>query len=110
MENKDHEGSLGTDRNPPAGTETEEERLARQKAEQEAQLKKRIEELRKRDPFIYRQMETPCVQVCNINKDDFCTGCKRTREEISQWLYLTPERRTHIMRLLKNRHIENTHK
>ena len=54
MENNDHEGSLGTDRNPPAGTETHEEAVARQKAEQEAQLKKRIEELRKRDPFIYR--------------------------------------------------------
>lgn len=40
-----HEGSLGTDRNPPSGTEKE---------EQEAELKRRIEELRKRDPFIYR--------------------------------------------------------
>ena len=54
MENNDHEGSLGTDRNPPAGTETPEEAVAREKAEQEAQLKTRIEELRKRDPFIYR--------------------------------------------------------
>tara|TARA_Y100000389_G_scaffold180617_1_gene195591 strand:+ start:1171 stop:1365 length:195 start_codon:yes stop_codon:yes gene_type:complete len=52
MENNDHEGSLGTDRNPPAGTE--EDRTAKEKAEQEEQLKKRIEELRKRDPFIYR--------------------------------------------------------
>ena len=54
MENNDHEGSLGTDRNPPAGTETSDEKNARVKAEQEAQLKKRIEELRRRDPFIYR--------------------------------------------------------
>ena len=52
MENNDHEGSLGTDRNPPAGTE--EEKLAKEKQEQEELLKKRIEELRKRDPFIYR--------------------------------------------------------
>jgi hypothetical protein len=52
MENNDHEGSLGTDRNPPAGTE--EEKLAKQEQEQEELLKKRIEELRKRDPFIYR--------------------------------------------------------
>ena len=52
-DDKNHEGSLGTDRNPPAGTEqvqTEEQ----QKAVREAELKKRIEELRKRDPFIYR--------------------------------------------------------
>lgn len=110
MENNDHEGSLGTDRNPPAGTETPDEAAAKAKAEQEEQLKKRIEELRKRDPFIYRQMETPCVQVCTINNNDFCTACKRTRNEIATWVYLTPERRTHIMRLLKNRQIENTHK
>lgn len=52
MKNHEHEGSLGTDRNPPAGTE--EEKLAKEKQEQEELLKKRIEELRKRDPFIYR--------------------------------------------------------
>lgn len=40
-----HEGSLGTDRDPPSGTEEQ---------EREAELKRRIEELRKRDPFIYR--------------------------------------------------------
>lgn len=40
-----HEGSMGTDRHPPSGTEQE---------EREAELKRRIEELRKRDPFIYR--------------------------------------------------------
>tara|TARA_B110000305_G_C18906801_1_gene388882 strand:+ start:99 stop:257 length:159 start_codon:yes stop_codon:yes gene_type:complete len=47
-DNTEHEGSLGTDRNPPSGTEDQ------AKKEQEALLKKRIEELRKRDPFIYR--------------------------------------------------------
>jgi len=40
-----HEGSLGTDRKPPSGTEE----LSREEL-----MKKRIEELRKRDPFIYR--------------------------------------------------------
>jgi len=50
-DNKDtHEGSLGTDRNPPNGTDQQpEEQLT-----DEELLKKRIEELRKRDPFIYR--------------------------------------------------------
>lgn len=40
-----HEGSLGTDRDPPSGTE---------ELTQEEIMKRRIEELRKRDPFIYR--------------------------------------------------------
>jgi hypothetical protein len=42
-----HPGSLGTDRNPPSGTEN-------QNLSEEELLKKRLEELRKRDPFIYR--------------------------------------------------------
>ena len=44
-----HEGSLGTDRNPPSGTEN-----ATKPSTEEERMKKRIEELRKRDPFIYR--------------------------------------------------------
>lgn len=44
---KPHQGSMGTDRNPPSGTE-------KAKLTDEERLKKRIEELRKRDPFIYR--------------------------------------------------------
>ena len=46
---KTHEGSLGTDRNPPSGTEHVDRPLT-----DEEKMKKRIEELRKRDPFIYR--------------------------------------------------------
>ena len=51
-------------------------------------------------------METPCVQVCTINSKDFCTACKRTRNEIRQWIHMTDEQRTHIMSILENRQIE----
>lgn len=47
---KAHEGSMGTDRNPPTGTDKQSEETM----SEEELLKKRIEELRKRDPFIYR--------------------------------------------------------
>lgn len=51
-DNKDtHEGSLGTDRNPPPGTEQPKQEP---KLSEEELLKRKIEELRKRDPFIYR--------------------------------------------------------
>lgn len=51
-------------------------------------------------------METPCVQICTINSKDFCTGCKRTREEISKWVYMTPQERKDIINLLENRTID----
>ena len=49
-ETKTHEGSMGTDRNGPAGTEDAQLDLT----DEQIKLKRRIEELRKRDPFIYR--------------------------------------------------------
>lgn len=55
QDNKDHEGSMGTDRVPPSGTDNvvPDENMTEQER-REAELKKRIEELRKRDPFIYK--------------------------------------------------------
>lgn len=68
--NNDHEGSLGTDRNPPSGTNYKDKQQSLTElnadgntdrgeegetlASREEALKKRIEELRKRDPFIYK--------------------------------------------------------
>jgi hypothetical protein len=69
-----HEGSMGTDRNPPSGTNYKNkqqdmtelngdgnrdrgrygEDYSDEAKQKEAELKKRIEELRKRDPFIYK--------------------------------------------------------
>lgn len=50
-------------------------------------------------------MRTPCVQVCTINKHNVCTGCKRTLEEIRNWIKYSPEQRDKIMRLLEHRDI-----
>jgi predicted Fe-S protein YdhL (DUF1289 family) len=51
-------------------------------------------------------MESPCVKICTINSNNFCTACKRTRNEISQWRDMTSEQRIHIMSLLEDRQIE----
>ena len=48
-----HEGSNGTDRKGPSGTNVPTEEKGATVSEEEL-LKQRIEELRKRDPFIYR--------------------------------------------------------
>ena len=47
--NDTHEGSQGTDRLPPSGTE---DKVEKELSEEEL-LKLKIEELRRRDPFIY---------------------------------------------------------
>jgi len=31
-------------------------------------------------------VESPCINVCRLNSDQFCAGCGPTGEEIAQWL------------------------
>ncbi len=39
----------------------------------------------------------PCKSICKLNKDNVCTGCKRTKEEISGWSKLTNEQKQSIV-------------
>jgi len=32
---------------------------------------------------------SPCVQVCRIANDGYCTGCKRTIDEIRDWCIMS---------------------
>jgi predicted Fe-S protein YdhL (DUF1289 family) len=32
---------------------------------------------------------SPCISVCALGSDGFCSGCLRTREEIGNWMRLT---------------------
>lgn len=31
------------------------------------------------------QVQSPCIHICYLNKENVCTGCYRTGEEISLW-------------------------
>ncbi|MEQ1952618.1 DUF1289 domain-containing protein [Mesorhizobium sp. CN2-181] len=49
-------------------------------------------------------MESPCILVCSIDmKTGYCFGCGRTRDEISEWIAMTPEQRRAVMALLPAR-------
>lgn len=49
-------------------------------------------------------IESPCILVCSVDmKTGYCFGCGRTRDEISAWLDMTPERRREVMALLPAR-------
>jgi uncharacterized protein len=47
-------------------------------------------------------MESPCIKTCQI-KDNVCIGCKRTLEEIANWLKYTDQQRSIIIEQLKHR-------
>ena len=47
---------------------------------------------------------TPCKQICGLDeKLYFCKTCKRTEEEIANWLDYTPAERKAVMKQIKDR-------
>lgn len=34
-------------------------------------------------------MKSPCIKICQQNKDGICLGCFRTNEEITEWYNLS---------------------
>jgi uncharacterized protein len=49
-------------------------------------------------------MESPCINVCVIDKDaGLCEGCGRSIKEIAAWSRLTPADRRRIMDALPAR-------
>lgn len=45
-------------------------------------------------------MESPCIKKCELDDDDTCTGCGRSRTEIKNWVNFSQETREVIMERL----------
>jgi len=41
-------------------------------------------------------MKTPCIKICKL-QDNYCIGCHRTIEEITQWRHLTDDEKEIIL-------------
>jgi len=47
---------------------------------------------------------SPCVNVCEIDPGTgLCRGCRRTLQEIAEWLEMTPEQKLDTLRLVAER-------
>ena len=44
-----------------------------------------------------KEVESPCVGVCDLGPDYWCKGCYRTNDEIKNWLKYSDEERDAIM-------------
>lgn len=45
---------------------------------------------------------SPCINKCKLDCFDVCLGCKRTKQEIAQWLYLNDQQKMVIIGRLNN--------
>ena len=41
---------------------------------------------------------SPCVAVCALDKDDICTGCHRSGDEIREWVSLDNTQRRAVLK------------
>jgi predicted Fe-S protein YdhL (DUF1289 family) len=49
-------------------------------------------------------MNSPCVNTCKIDPNtNLCVGCKRTLEEIANWLQYTAEQKQEVLTKLTTR-------
>ena len=47
---------------------------------------------------------SPCVQICQIDKArNQCTGCKRTIDEIRDWMIMTADEKRSVLAALDER-------
>jgi len=44
----------------------------------------------------------PCIRQCKL-VDGFCTGCKRSEKELSDWFWMTDEQKLLVTEQLKTR-------
>ncbi|NNC98143.1 MAG: DUF1289 domain-containing protein, partial [Gammaproteobacteria bacterium] len=40
-----------------------------------------------------KPIQSPCVQVCELDAGNVCTGCLRTRDEIARWVSMSEQER-----------------
>jgi predicted Fe-S protein YdhL (DUF1289 family) len=54
--------------------------------------------------MIDTSVPSPCVSVCQIDKASAsCSGCKRTLDEIRDWMIMTAEEKRSVLRALADR-------
>jgi len=47
--------------------------------------------------------QSPCIKVCELDAQGYCTGCLRTGAEIGEWLSMSPARQWQLIAELAQR-------
>lgn len=48
-------------------------------------------------------VSSPCVKVCQLDKQGVCIGCLRTRDEIARWIQMMEREKSLVIATLKHR-------
>ncbi|MBI1979977.1 MAG: DUF1289 domain-containing protein [Methylocystis sp.] len=48
-------------------------------------------------------VDSPCVKICELDRDDVCVGCGRTRAEIAGWTAMSEPQKAKVVELADGR-------
>jgi predicted Fe-S protein YdhL (DUF1289 family) len=48
-------------------------------------------------------IDSPCVKICELDRDDVCVGCGRTRAEIAGWTSMSEPQKAKVVELAERR-------
>jgi predicted Fe-S protein YdhL (DUF1289 family) len=65
--------------------------------------------MRNRRPDV-GQVPSPCVKVCRLDDDGFCIGCKRSTDEIRDWMIMSEyEQKKLLHELMWRKDVRDNH-
>jgi predicted Fe-S protein YdhL (DUF1289 family) len=61
--------------------------------------------MRQSDALVDRQERppSPCINVCALDAQGYCSGCLRTGTEIGQWISMSPAQQWRLIAELQQR-------
>lgn len=52
-------------------------------------------------------VRSPCISVCDLNRDDVCEGCWRTIDEIAKWGIYSNDEKRDVIEKCKQRRLDS---
>ena len=52
------------------------------------------------------EIASPCIQVCELDKQGYCKGCLRNRTERDLWLMMNDSQKRQVLKLLTIRRLK----
>jgi len=53
-------------------------------------------------------VDSPCIKICELDQDDMCVGCGRTRAEIAGWMSMSDAQKAKVSALAERRKLAST--
>ena len=76
--------------------------MSTSESERDAQRRRRREERRRL--LFDSSVPSPCVSVCQMEEaSGLCLGCRRTIDEIRDWIILTPDEKRAVLARIEER-------